>query len=126
MNLGDSKSTKGDFLQYQSKILPGLIHNKEFAHSIGQLKSSEFGAKWLTWALQVTQAIPETIKVEELVEVEDISKKVGGGAADKVLLEVRYSDPTFDQAPTRFFVKLPCCDIKKNGERQHWTQLVPR
>lgn len=112
MNLGDSKTTKGDFKQYQSKNLPGLIHNKEFAHSIGQLKSSEFGAKWLTWALQVTQAIPETIKVEELVEVEDISKKVGGGAADKVLLEVRYSDPAFDQAPTRFFVKLPCCDIK--------------
>jgi len=63
---------------------------------------------------QASGAISSDVEVTKIVEVKDITGAVGGGAADKLLIEVEYNKPSVDwleaDMPTTFFCKIPCKD----------------
>eukprot|EP00656_Telonema_subtile_P002925 TRINITY_DN11344_c0_g1_i5.p1 TRINITY_DN11344_c0_g1~~TRINITY_DN11344_c0_g1_i5.p1 ORF type:complete len:581 (-),score=122.38 TRINITY_DN11344_c0_g1_i5:233-1975(-) len=104
--LGKSMTTSADFGKFHDKNLPGIIHGFEFPFTIEQMES--YGPSWFTTAFRASKAIPDDVSVTSLT-VTDITKKVGGGAADKAILEVTYDKPC--DTPTRFFAKLPCLKI---------------
>ena len=111
--LGQSMTTRADFDKLHDKNLPGIIHGFDFPFNCEQMLCAEsYGAVWLTKALRASTAITDDVSVSKIVSCVDISKAVGGGAADKAIMEVEYSGAT--QCPTKFFLKLPC---KKVADR---------
>lgn len=109
-SLGQSMTTKADFDKYHMENLKGIIHGFDFPFNCEQIL--EYGPAWLTKALRASHALTDDTSVVEITNLVDISKKVGGGAADKAILEVKYSGAT--DCPTKFFLKLPC---KKVADR---------
>ena len=92
---------KAAWLKTQSKNTKGDTYGIEFPHTFGQL--STYGASWFTKAFRLAGTLSEDNAVEELV---DISRCLGGGAAEKAFVTVRYKkdEPGLH---TRLFAKFP-------------------
>ena len=85
---------KAAWLKTQSKNTKGDTYGIEFPHTFGQL--STYGASWFTKAFRLAGTLSEDNAVEELV---DISRCLGGGAAEKAPKGAELCKALFAQAP---------------------------
>ena len=97
-----------DFEKHQNLTMKGDTFHLEFPYSAAMLKDeNKFGSRWLTEAFRAFGSISETNAVH-IVSVEPF---VGGGAASKAKLTVRYDQPESDRPEgglqTLLFVKMP-------------------
>ena len=79
-----------EFDEHQDKVMPGDTHRLDFPWSAAMLTDEKrFGSAWLTRAFRAFGSI----SAENSVHIVNVREFVGGGAASKALLTVRYDLP---------------------------------
>ena len=105
-------TTRADFKRLHAQNLPGILHGFEFPFTVEQIADeARFGAAWLTKAFRAAGALGPNAAVGKIVAIKDITKDVGGGAANKGLLEVVYTglseEGMFEWDPKQNRIKPP-------------------
>ena len=100
----------GEFDRMQGLTKPGDTYGFDFPFSAAMLTDeTTFGSVWLTRAFRAFGSI----KREDEVEIVSVDEFVGGGAASKALLTVRYSgSESNDDLHTELFVKMPHTQVR--------------
>lgn len=98
----------GTWMEVQDTVMAGDTYGLEFPYSATMLADErKWGSKWLTLALRKAGAIEPT----NAVTIVGVQEFVGGGAASKALLTVRYDDPESARRDgalqAELFVKMP-------------------
>lgn len=95
--------------EMSKKNMPGCFFGLCFPKTAEEMKSSEFGAEWLTKAFHAAGTLPADNRVVNLVRAEPLPTSgfdAAGGAAMKMFLTVEYEKPD-PELHTELFCKYP-------------------